>query len=92
MTECYYFLANNYAHLGLFTEAYKHARLYLELDQMGEFSEDAEELLELIGIDEDEDMEMLEEQEEIINQQEAAQILAGIGRLCSCCANPGKNS
>ena len=67
------FLANNYAHLGLFTEAYKYARLYQEKDQMGEFTEDVEELLDLIGIDENEDLEILEEQEEIINQQEAAQ-------------------
>ncbi|MFK4997269.1 hypothetical protein ACI2OX_05695 [Bacillus sp. N9] len=37
MTECHYFLANNFAHLGLFSEAYKHARLYLDLDKTGNF-------------------------------------------------------
>lgn len=30
MTECYYFKANNYAHLGLFHEAYKAAETYLK--------------------------------------------------------------
>ncbi|MEK3887902.1 tetratricopeptide repeat protein [Bacillus sp. FSL K6-3431] len=79
MTECHYFLANNYAHLGLFTEAYKHARLYLDLDQLGEFSEDAEELLALMGINEDEDLDELEEQESLANQQEVARQLLEAG-------------
>ena len=45
MTECHYFLANNYAHLGMFKEAYRHASAYLEKEEDGEFSEDAEDLL-----------------------------------------------
>ena len=45
MTECHYFLANNYAHLGMFKEAYRHASAYLDKEEDGEFSEDAEDLL-----------------------------------------------
>ena len=37
MVECHYFLANNYAHLGFFKDAYRHANLYLELEEDGEF-------------------------------------------------------
>lgn len=79
MTECHYFLANNFAHLGLFTEAFKHAKLYLELDKIGEFSEDAEELLEVIGVGEGESLEQLEEQEGIIQKQEQAKALLESG-------------
>lgn len=81
MTECHYFLANNYAHLGLFTEAYKHARLYLDLDQTGEFTEDTEELIALMGINEDENIDELEEQELMANQQEAARQLLEAGNF-----------
>ncbi|CAM4143550.1 tetratricopeptide repeat protein [Lederbergia lenta] len=81
MTECHYFLANNYAHLGLFTEAYKHAHLYLDLDQTGEFAEDTEELLALMGINEDENIDELEEQELMANQQEAARQLLEAGNF-----------
>ena len=53
MTECHYFLANNYAHLGLFKEAYEHVTTYLEKEEHGEFVEDAEDLLDLLEIDSD---------------------------------------
>lgn len=56
MVECHYLLANNYAHLGLFEEAYRHASLYIQLETDGEFREDAEDLLHLLLL-EDEDGE-----------------------------------
>lgn len=49
LTECYFFLANNYAHLGLFEKAEEEALYYLEVDPSGEFAEDAEDLLYFIG-------------------------------------------
>ena len=36
MAECHYFLANNYAHMGLFRDAFRHANLYLEVNKDGE--------------------------------------------------------
>ncbi|KMY55423.1 hypothetical protein AC623_16975 [Bacillus sp. FJAT-27231] len=75
ISECHYFLANNYAHLGLFKEAFKHAKAYLEQDETGEFSEDAEELLDLIELDSEEDFAELEEQDELIVLQEEARYL-----------------
>lgn len=72
MVECHYFLANNYAHMGLFKDSYHHANLYLELTRDGEFNDDAEELLDLILL-EAEDLEeaLLEEDGLIVKQEEA---------------------
>ncbi|RWR13177.1 tetratricopeptide repeat protein [Siminovitchia fortis] len=80
MTECYYFLANNYAHLGLFTEACRYARLYLEKDEVGEFADEAEELLEWIGIDDDDNMALMKEQEELLQLQEESKSLLEDGK------------
>lgn len=52
MSECSFFMANNYAHLGLFDHAKKEILRYLKADQEGEFVEEAEELLELLEEDE----------------------------------------
>ncbi|WP_110928498.1 tetratricopeptide repeat protein [Bacillus massiliglaciei] len=72
MTECHYFLANNYAHLGMFKEAYRHASTYLDEAEDGEFSEDAEDLLDLITFESDEPAESLFQQDGLILQQEKA--------------------
>ncbi|MBM7648751.1 tetratricopeptide (TPR) repeat protein [Bacillus ectoiniformans] len=75
ISECHYFLANNYAHLGMFKEAFKHAKEYLEQDEKGEFSEDAEDLLELISLDSDDPFDLLSEQDDLITMQEEARYL-----------------
>lgn len=49
LTECYFFLANNYAYLGQFEKAEEEALYYLELDPEGDFVEEAEDLLYFIG-------------------------------------------
>ncbi|WP_409272186.1 tetratricopeptide repeat protein [Neobacillus sp. SCS-31] len=76
MTECHYFLANNYAHLGFFKDASHHSRLYLELEEDGEFADDAEELLELLVMEgfDDED-ELFEEDDLMVRQEEARNLL-----------------
>lgn len=53
MPECHFFLANNYANLGLFEHARKEALIYLEKEPDGEFLEDIEDLLELLQEDDD---------------------------------------
>lgn len=79
MTECHYFIANNYAHLGQFAEAHKHARLYLDLDKTGEFAADAQELLDLIGfVSEEYDMNV--EHDEIFYIQENSKHLLESGQ------------
>lgn len=53
LTECHYFMANNFAHLGLFHEAYKCATTYAEKAPYGEFIEENEDLLDLLTLEED---------------------------------------
>lgn len=71
-TDCYYLLANNYAHLGLLNDAKKYAESYLDIEPDGDFSEEAKSLLHLIDIDEDEDDDDwdLEEEDELLVYQE----------------------
>jgi tetratricopeptide (TPR) repeat protein len=72
MAECHYFLANNYAHLGLFRDAFRHANLYLELNEDGEFAEDANDLLDLLTMEAEEmDEDYYEEDDLIVKQEEA---------------------
>ena len=79
--ECHYFLANNYAHLGLFKDAYHHATLYLQLEKDGEFAEDTEELLELLMLEVDEVEEEYYEHDDLIVQQEQARNLLESGQF-----------
>ncbi|WP_053360546.1 tetratricopeptide repeat protein [Bacillus sp. FJAT-27251] len=72
MVECHYFLANNYAHMGLFKDAYHHANLYLELNRDGEFTDDAEELLEVILLEAEELDDDIHEEDGLIAKQEEA--------------------
>lgn len=70
--DCYYLLANNYAHLGLLNEASKYALTYLEKDIDGEFVEEAKILLELLDIDDDEEDEWnLDDEDELLIYQES---------------------
>ncbi|MFC3041319.1 tetratricopeptide repeat protein [Virgibacillus xinjiangensis] len=71
--DCYYLIANNYAHLGLLNDARKHANIYLEKEPEGDFSEEAKSLLEMIDIDEDDtddDNWDLEEEDDLLIYQE----------------------
>jgi tetratricopeptide (TPR) repeat protein len=54
MYECYFFLANNYAHMGLFDQAEEMANQYIQLEKDGEFYQDCKDLLDLIQFDKDE--------------------------------------
>ncbi|NSL53174.1 tetratricopeptide repeat protein [Calidifontibacillus erzurumensis] len=80
MYECYSFLANNYAHLGLFQEAKKYANMYLTLAPDGEFYEDTEELLDLLSIEMNE-LDIHSEEDELIIRQETARELLEQGKL-----------
>jgi tetratricopeptide (TPR) repeat protein len=81
MVECHYFLANNYAHLGLFKEAYDHVSIYMDKAEHGEFAEDAEDLLELLELDSDLTVEDLYEHDDLIVQQEKAKDLLESGHF-----------
>ncbi|WP_035722836.1 tetratricopeptide repeat protein [Gracilibacillus boraciitolerans] len=72
--DCYYLIANNYAHLGLLQDATKYAQLYLEKGDNGEFHQEAEELLELLDFSDEEDDEdwIFEEEDDLLVYQETA--------------------
>ncbi|PLR99128.1 tetratricopeptide repeat protein [Bacillus sp. T33-2] len=72
MAECHYFLANNFAHMGFFKDAYHHANVYLELEEDGEFADDIAELLELITFEAEELDEVLYEEDDLIVRQDEA--------------------
>ncbi|GEL76536.1 tetratricopeptide repeat protein [Tenuibacillus multivorans] len=74
--DCFYLLANNFAHLGLFDEAKKHANHYLEHNSDHEFRDEVLELLEMLNqLSKDEakedDLE-LDDMDELIIYQETA--------------------
>ena len=48
MTECYYYMANNWAYLGRFDNALAMLEQYMELDPHGMYAEEAEAMLEMI--------------------------------------------
>ncbi|WP_077705276.1 tetratricopeptide repeat protein [Virgibacillus dokdonensis] len=68
--DCYYLIANNFAHLGLLNDAKKYAHLYIEKDPNGDFKEEVLHLLELLEIEEDLEDEELEEEDELLIYQE----------------------
>ncbi len=49
MTECYYYLANNYANMEQYEAAEEALIRYLENDPDGQFLDEADELLDLLG-------------------------------------------
>jgi tetratricopeptide (TPR) repeat protein len=81
MIECHYFLANNYAHLGYFKDAYSHVTLYLESDEDGDFVVEAEELLDVLTLEADVLQEDLYEQDDLIRMQEKARELLDSGQF-----------
>lgn len=71
--DCYYLIANNYAHLGLMQDAQKNASLYLQKDPDGEFKTETEQLLMILeaGMEEEfEEDDWLEEEDELLIFQE----------------------
>ncbi|WP_342553690.1 tetratricopeptide repeat protein [Paenibacillus sp. FSL R7-0652] len=48
MTECYFYMANNYANMDRFEEAERALVTYLEEDTQGQFMTEAEEMMELL--------------------------------------------
>ncbi len=51
MTECFYYMANNYANMEQFERAEEQLVQYLELDPNGIFLEEAEEMIEMLSIE-----------------------------------------
>ncbi|MFD3446515.1 tetratricopeptide repeat protein [Microbacteriaceae bacterium 4G12] len=71
MKDCYYFMANNYAYLGLFQQAKKYAERYLEVAEDEEFVEETLDLLDIIADEGEESDELVDEDELIVMQEKA---------------------
>ena len=86
MYDCHYFLANNYAYIGMYTEAIEHANMYLKLMPNGEYVNDVKELLEVISFEADDirsTILSIDEpyEEEIITRQEQSKKLLEQGKF-----------
>ncbi|WP_224768174.1 tetratricopeptide repeat protein [Metabacillus idriensis] len=81
LTECHYFMANNYAHLGLFHEAYKCAIHYKTEEPNGEFIEETEDLLDLLTIEGADEEDAYLDSDELIVKQDTAKSLLENGKL-----------
>ncbi|SDJ61366.1 tetratricopeptide repeat protein [Salimicrobium halophilum] len=70
--DCYYLMANNYAHLGLFKDASRYVETYIEKDEDGEFREAADQLKEMLDSVEPEEEEefQFDEEDELLVYQE----------------------
>ncbi|MFE4121970.1 tetratricopeptide repeat protein [Priestia sp. YIM B13486] len=76
--SCYYYIANSYAHLGLFEESKKYAMYYIEHFPNGDLFRSATDLLDLLSIDVDEEDEEPKNQLGdmlIIKQEQAKRLL-----------------
>ncbi|MGV3489302.1 MAG: tetratricopeptide repeat protein [Tuberibacillus sp.] len=51
MTECYFFMANNYAYLGRYEEAMRELKKYFSLDPQGGFIQEARELYRVLSME-----------------------------------------
>ncbi|WLR41435.1 tetratricopeptide repeat protein [Bacillus carboniphilus] len=80
INDCYYFLANNYAYLGFFHEAFKWAKKYQLLGPTEAYAEENQELLELLTL-EGADKEEMKEEDELLIQQEAAKSMLERGKF-----------
>ncbi|MFC7064096.1 tetratricopeptide repeat protein [Halobacillus seohaensis] len=74
-SDCYYLMANNYAHLGLLSDAKKYADIYMEQAGDGDFEEAASQLIEMLNSLEEEEPEdeyAFDDEDELIIHQETA--------------------
>ncbi len=51
LTECHFYMANNYLNMDLLEESERSLLLYLELDEQGLYLDEAEEMLELLSFE-----------------------------------------
>jgi len=80
-TECYYYMANNYAHLGDFDQAERYVLLYLQDNEDGLYVEEAEELLDFICFELERSPKELDGEHKLIGKHEKARISLEQGRF-----------
>lgn len=72
LTECYYYMANNCAHMGDFDQAEQYALLYQQEEPQGIYIEDAEELMDFICYELERTPKELDMEHKLISKHEKA--------------------
>lgn len=72
MSDCHYYLANNYAHMGELEEAEHHVLTYLQNEPEGMYIDEAEELLDYICLELERSPKQLTEERELIEKHDQA--------------------
>jgi len=73
MTECYFFMANNFAYLGRYEEAIRELKKYFSLDPQGGFIQEARELYRVLSLESNSIMQ--EEESYIADHEKGRQAL-----------------
>ncbi|WP_202079182.1 tetratricopeptide repeat protein [Caldalkalibacillus salinus] len=81
LVDCYYYMANNYAHLGEFDEAEKFALMYIQESPDGIYAEEAEELLDFICFELDRAPREWDEENQLIKEHEKARTCLEQGKF-----------
>ncbi|MDQ0338486.1 tetratricopeptide (TPR) repeat protein [Caldalkalibacillus uzonensis] len=79
--ECYYYLANNFAHMGDMEQAEHYVLTYLKQEPDGAYSEEAEELLDYICFELERAPKELDEEYRMIEQHEQARLCLEQGKF-----------
>ncbi|WP_353947485.1 tetratricopeptide repeat protein [Sporolactobacillus sp. Y61] len=82
MTECYFFMANNYAYMGAFDEALDAAKLYMTLEPHGAFSDEARQLCDMLSSDD----ELPDDEPAYVEEHEKGRMALEHGRFTEAAA------
>jgi tetratricopeptide (TPR) repeat protein len=73
VVECFFFMANNYAYLGRYEEAFREVKRYMSLEPNGPFAEEAQELHRLLVFETG--TELIEEEAYLSDHEKGRQAL-----------------
>lgn len=77
MTECYFYMANNFANMEQFEEAEKALAHYLEHDELGYYIDESEEMMEMLSLELERPMKLtkIKSREGIVEHDRARSLL-----------------
>jgi tetratricopeptide (TPR) repeat protein len=81
ITDCYYYMANNFAHMGEFDQAEQYALMYMQDNDDGLYVEEAEELLDFICYELERTPKELDIEHKLISKHEKARLCLEDGKF-----------
>lgn len=81
LTDCYYYMANNFAHMGDFDQAEQYALMYIQDNREGLYVEEAEELLDFICYELERTPKELDVEHKLISKHEKARLCLEDGKF-----------